>query len=366
MFKLLEGFDFNDALENNDIISDANVIYNQVSMSIYRDEIINIFKIYNYNNITIDTNIKNKISIEWYVKYMNYCIDITNIDDKLIIYINNYSEHSVKIVGDEIIPPKIINICKEIIKCTKYFFMTTKVEVVLCEDFNTDISKFNNLPTVTLGITELYFINEFIKLNYDVVFKLNESTKYSIFKNKNIIIKYFPDNYIKQTELSKTIQYINEHYISPKTFMFLILNYDYNNIKDFNNYFFTHIDLISRFNDNYIAYDKNNVNITKNDILFVYKNIINTSSRVKKEVGFKKIISKLNDTTNNSIAKFYSRLALGIMCMNIGDCSNNVINAILFNTQIKVDLDIFKAYYNKIIDDIIQHGPIYQIMKNTI
>lgn len=52
--------------------------------------------------------------------------------------------------------------------------------------------------------------------------------------------------------------------------------------------------------------------------------------------------------------------------MNIGDCSNNVINAILFNTQIKVDLDIFKAYYNKIIDDIIQHGPIYQIMKNTI
>lgn len=361
MVKLLEGFDFNDALENDINVADDNI--NQITQQIYINEILNIFKNYMFTKVIINKINNTNIIITANFKNETFCININNEDDKLIICHKNYNNYFVTIVNNKVIPHRIINVCKDLIKCNKQFFISNKVEVELCIDFNTEISKFNNLFTYILNNNDLYFINEFIKIGCDVVYKKYISTNnFQPLKNENIIILY-EDNSIPLTELKNVINYIDEHYMAPDTFMFISY---YNikqiyNIDDFDKYFFNGPNLI-KFNDNYISYDKNNVKVNSTDIQLVCRNVIEP---VKKESGLKKIISKIGNNPEG-IAKFYSRAVLSIIMLFNYNVNTFINNIIVYNKNIKFDPDIFKAYYNKIHDDIVQHGLIYQTIRKYL
>lgn len=371
---LTEGFDFNSALQN-DISDTIDNTYNQQinnNINYTIEDLIKKYKIIQKFNINIGTN---NISINYYCGKGNKGhISITNVKNKLIL------DFKQELDEDDSIELSIIDkvsFLKNLIKYTKIYYISDKIEVCLYINYRQYKQEFNNLYTISFNIDNLYFIHEFIKDGIDVVYKdlnkpknklfpfLNNSkNKFSTLKNKNIHIYYIDnarDIKLEHDELKNVLQYINEHYMSSKTFMFITYGYNYHdNIKDFNNYFFSHIDLNCKFNDNYISYDENEVKITETDVLLVCKHIITANSVTKKESGLKKIISNVS-----SIPKLYSRLVLGMLCLNIFQNYDVLIDIMInANKYHDIKLDIFKAYYNKIIDNIIQHGFIYQTMIN--
>lgn len=364
MDNILKGFDFNDALEN-DINDNIGSLSKQNMYNFQIDEIKQIFKKYGFKNIIIDI-VTNIISIKiYYRNNIIICINNNIVNNKLIIDIDQTMSY---------IRPQFfsgdnkINICKELIDCNKRYFVFDKIEIgIYFIQFNEHISKFNNLPTYTLYEDDLYFINSFIKIGCDVVYKKQVplgSNKFCPLKNENIIILYDYEEgkTISRSELKNVINYIDKHYMNQNTLMFMThyRKYIIYTIDDFDNQFFNGFNLF-KFNDKYIKYDKNNVKITDNDIQLVCKNVLNKHGE---ESGFKKITSTLGNTPAG-INKLYSRLALGFIFTNImSDKINSDI--ITFNKNIKFDIDIFKAYYNKIHDDIVNHGIIYKAIKKYI
>lgn len=370
MNNLREGFDFNVALEN-DINDNIDIFSNRVIYNSMIDGIKKIFKKYNKLkilniniNIFVDNDLNTIIINVYKDKEVKLSISINNVNNKFIMDINETLSDIT--LGGLLGNNGKINICKDIINFSKDYLNFDKIEIGIIVQ-NDNIYKFNNLHTCTLNSNNLYFIKNIIKFA-DIVFKISNSMQsynYNPIRNLNFFIdhawKYMAYRDIRPNELKSIINYINKHYISPGAFIFMKYDEDINNLKDLNTLFSNGFDVI-RFNDNDINYDKNDVNITESDIWLVCRNVI--KNKTKKLNNLIELVTNLYNNTTN-INKLYSRLALGIICLP--NYSNTILSNITnYNKNITFNSDIFKAYYNKIHDDIVQHGPIYQTIRENI
>ena len=367
MFNLSEGFDFNVALENdiNDTIDTLsnNLVYTSMISGIEK-----IFKKYNFknnnNNIFVDNDLNAIIINVQKDKEVRLSISISNVNDKFIMDINETLTDIT--LGGLLGNNGKINICKDIINYSKEQLKFDKIEIGIIIQ-NDNIYKFNNLNTCTLNSNDLYFIKNTIKFA-DIVFKISnnmQSYNYNPIINLNFIIdhawKYMAYRDIKPDELKSIINYINEHYITSNAFIFLKQDEDINNLADLDKSFSNGFDVI-RFNDNDINYDINKINIIESDIWLVCRTVIKNKTRKLNNL-IEMVTNLYNNTTN--ITKLYSRLALGIICLP--NYSNTILSNITnYNKNITFNSDIFKAYYNKIHDDIVQHGLIYQTIRKYL
>lgn len=382
IYKLIkEGFDFNNAIE--DSLNDNNTTLNDISNKLQFDNAIvklrSIIKVTSYNNseikvfndkqcIVIDfyktpnkPPLENSISIMflikndniqvYYQKYNDYMSDDMNVVTKITISFLQYLMD-------------VFNIKKHEIYIVKQVW-DTRLFVNHLNNYKTlqityKESKFL-LDMINNGFTNIHYIVDKARVNalsYDVTFIKPENIGNIIFTNSND----GNSEKIYTLDISKLFDYITTHDILPEKgyVLFDKMLIDTTITDEVIKY----LNLIAtcKFNDNATINASQNikVKITKDDVKRVIDNVMNVP-KYKENKGILKITQAIKD---NASHKLYARLVLSAIIS--GDIDTVLNQYKDFNKFVKVDVTTLKVYYNYVIDDIKNNGPIYNLILSNL
>lgn len=382
IYKLIkEGFDFNNAIE--DSLNDNNTTLNDISNKLQFDTAIvklrSIIKVTSYNNSEINVFndnqcivikfyktpqkplLENSISIMflikndniqvYYQKYNDYMSDDMNVVTKITISFLQYLMD-------------VFNIKKHEIYIVKQVW-DTRLFVNHLNNYKTlqityKESKFL-LDMINNGFTNIHYIVDKAGVNalsYDVTFIKPENIGNIIFTNSN---DGNSEN-IYTLDISKLFDYITTHDILPeKGYVLFNKMLIATTIKD---EVIKYLNLIAtcKFNDNATINASQNikVKITKDDVKRVIDNVMYVS-KFKENKGILKITQAIKD---NASHKLYARLVLSAILS--GDIDKILNQYEDFNKFVEIDVTTLKVYYNYVIEDIKNNGPIYNLILSNL
>lgn len=378
---LHEGFDFNDAIEDsqngnntlNDISNklqfDTAIVklhsiikstpYNNSEINVFNDNQCIVIKFYKTpqksllkNSISIMFLIKNDNIQVYYQKYNNdYMHDDMSVITKIIISFLQYLMD-------------VFNIKKHEIYIVKQVW-ETRLFVNHLNNYKTlqityKESKFL-LDMINNGFTNIHYIVDKAGVNalsYDVTFIKPENVGNIIFTNSN---DGNSEN-IYTLNISKLFDYITTHDILPeKGYVLFNKMLIATTITD---EVIKYLNLIAtcKFNDNATISASQNINvkITKADVKRVIDNVMYVS-KSKENNGILKITQAIKD---NASHKLYARLVLSAILS--GDIDKILNQYEDFNKFVEIDVTTLKVYYNYVIDDIKNNGPIYNLILSNL
>lgn len=377
---LHEGFDFNDAIEDsqngnntlNDISNklqfDTAIVklrsiikitsYNNSEIKVFNDKqciVIDFYKTPNKppleNSISIMFLIKNDNIQVYYQKYNDYMSDDMNVVTKITISFLQYLMD-------------VFNIKKHEIYIVKQVW-DTRLFVNHLNNYKTlqityKESKFL-LDMINNGFTNIHYIVDKAGVNalsYDVTFIKPENIGNIIFTNSND----GNSEKIYTLDISKLFDYITTHDILPeKGYVLFNKMLIATTITD---EVIKYLNLIAtcKFNDNATINASQNikVKITKDDVKRVIDNVMYVS-KFKENKGILKITQAIKD---NASHKLYARLVLSAILS--GDIDKILNQYEDFNKFVEIDVTTLKVYYNYVIDDIKNNGPIYNLILSNL
>lgn len=378
---LREGFDFNNAIE--DSLNDNNTTLNDISNKLQFDNAIvnlrSIIKTSPYNNSEIKVfndnqcivikfyktpqkpPLENSISIMflikndniqvYYQKYNDYMHDDMSVITKITISFLQYLMSAFNIKNHE------IYIVKQV--------WDTRLFVNHLNNYKTlqityKESKFL-LDMINNGFTNIHYIVDKAGVNalsYDVTFIKPENVGNIIFTNSN---DGNSEN-IYTLNISKLFDYITTHDILPeKGYVLFNKMLIATTITD---KVIKYLNLIAtcKFNDNATINASQNikVKITKDDVKRVIDNVMYVS-KSKENNGILKITQAIKD---NASHKLYARLVLSAILS--GDIDKILNQYKDFNKFVEIDVTTLKVYYNYVIEDIKNNGPIYNLILSNL
>lgn len=377
---LHEGFDFNDAIEDsqngnntlNDISNklqfDTAIVklhsiikstpYNNSEINVFNDNQCIVIKFYKTpqkppleNSISIMFLIKNDNIQVYYQKYNDYMHDDMSVITKIIISFLQYLMD-------------VFNIKKHEIYIVKQVW-DTRLFVNHLNNYKTlqityKESKFL-LDMINNGFTNIHYIVDKAGVNalsYDVTFIKPENVGNIIFTNSN----GGNSENIYTLNISKLFDYITTHDILPeKGYVLFNKMLIATTITD---EVIKYLNLIAtcKFNDNATISASQNINvkITKADVKRVIDNVMYVS-KSKENNGILKITQAIKD---NASHKLYARLVLSAILS--GDIDKILNQYEDFNKFVEIDVTTLKVYYNYVIDDIKNNGPIYNLILSNL
>lgn len=375
-----EGFDFNDAIEDsqnynntlndisnklqfdNAIVKLHSIIkstpYNNSEINVFNDNQCIVIKFYKTpqkppleNSISIMFLIKNDNIQVYYQKYNDYMHDDMSVITKIIISFLQYLMD-------------VFNIKKHEIYIVKQVW-DTRLFVNHLNNYKTlqltyKESKFL-LDMINNGFTNIHYIVDKAGVNalsYDVTFIKLENVGNIIFTNSN---DGNSEN-IYTLNISKLFDYITTHDILPeKGYVLFNKMLIATTITD---EVIKYLNLIAtcKFNDNATINASQNikVKITKDDVKRVIDNVMYVS-KSKENNGILKITQAIKD---NASHKLYARLVLSAILS--GDIDKILNQYKDFNKFVEIDVTTLKVYYNYVIDDIKNNGPIYNLILSNL
>lgn len=378
---LHEGFDFNNAIEDSQ--NDNNATLNDISNKLqfdtavvklrsiikptpYINSKINVFNdnqciVIRFYKTPQELPLENSISIMflienyniqvYYKKYNDYMPDDMNVVTKITISFLQYLMSEFNIKNHE------IYIVKQV--------WDTRLFVNHLNNYKTlqityKESKFL-LDMINNGFTNIHYIVDKAGVNalsYDVTFIKPENVGNIIFTNS----KDGSSENIYTLDISKLFDYITTHDILPvKGYvlfdkMLIATTITEEVIK--------YLNLIAtcKFNDNATISASQNikVKITKADVKRVIDNVMNVP-KFKENKGILKITQAIKD---NASHKLYARLVLSAILS--GDIDKILNQYEDFNKFVEIDVTTLKVYYNYVIDDIKNNGPIYNLILSNL
>lgn len=378
---LKEGFDFNNAIEdsqndNNTTLNDISnklqfdtaivklrsiikpTPYDNSGIGVFNDKqciIIDFYKTPNKppleNSISIMFLIKNDNIQVYYQKYNDYMSDDMNVVTKIIISFLQYLMDAFNIKKHEIYMVKQV--------------WDTRLFVNHLNNYKTlqityKESKFL-LDMINNGFTNIHYIVDKAGVNalsYDVTFIKPENIGNIIFTNSN---DGNSEN-IYTLDISKLFDYITTHDILPeKGYVLFNKMLIATTITD---EVIKYLNLIAtcKFNDNATINASQNikVKITKDDVKRVIDNVMYVS-KFKENKGILKITQAIKD---NASHKLYARLVLSAILS--GDIDKILNQYEDFNKFVEIDVTTLKVYYNYVIEDIKNNGPIYNLILSNL
>lgn len=378
---LNEGFDFNNAIEDsqngnntlNDIFNKLQfdnaiiklrsliktTLYNNSEIEVFNDKPCIVIDFYNTPN---KTQLENSISIMfiiendniqvYYAKYNDYMPDDMNVITKITISFIQYLMNEFNIKNYKIYIVKQVWETRLLWQRGLNNYKTIKISY--------KESKFL-LDMINNGFTNIQYIVDksgINSLSYEHTFIKPENVGNIIFTNSNEIKS---DN-IYTLDISKLFDYITTHDILPEKGdvlfdkMLIAVTITDDVIK--------YLNLIAtcKFNDNATVSASQNINvkITKADVKRVIDNVMYVS-KSKENKGILKITQAIKD---NASHKLYARLVLSAIIS--GDIYTILNQYKDFNKFVELDVTTLKVYYNYVIDDIKNNGPIYNLILSNL
>lgn len=377
---LHEGFDFNNAIEDS---QNGNNTLNDISSKLQFDNAIvnlrSIIKTTPYNNSEIKVFNDNQcIVIDFYKTPKKPPLE-SGISIMFIIENDNiqlyYAKHNDYIHDD-------INVITKIsISFLQYLmsgFNIKNYKIYIVKqiwDTRLFVNHLNNYKTLKITYKESKFLLDMINngftniqyivnktgvnaLSYDHTFIKPENVGNIIFTNSN---DGNSEN-IYTLDISKLFDYITTHDILPEKGyvlfdkMLIAITITDDVIK--------YLNLITtcKFNDNATINASQNikVKITKADVKRVIDNVMYVS-KSKENNGILKITQAIKD---NASHKLYARLVLSAILS--GDIDKILNQYKDFNKFVEIDVTTLKIYYNYVIDDIKNNGPIYNLILSNL
>lgn len=217
------------------------------------------------------------------------------------------------------------------------------------------------LDMINNGFTNIQYIvdKEGINtLSYDHTFIKPENVGNIIFTNSSGVNS---DN-IYTLNISKLFDYITTHDILPeKGYVLFNKMLIATTITD---EVIKYLNLIAtcKFNDNATVSASQNINvkITKADVKRVIDNVMYVS-KSKENKSILKITQAIKD---NASHKLYARLVLSAILS--GDIDKILNQYEDFNKFVEIDVTTLKVYYNYVIDDIKNNGPVYNLILSNL
>lgn len=380
-YKLIkEGFDFNNAIEDsqndnntlndisnklqfdNAIVKLRSIIkttpYNNSEIKVFTDKQCIIINFYNIpNNTELDNNISIMFIIEndniqvYYQKFNDYMSDDMSIITKITITFLQYlmSEFNIK---------------NHKIYIVKYAW-DTRLFVNHLNNYKTIKTTYKEskflLDMINNGFTNIQYIIDksgSSALSYDNTFIKPENIGNIVFTNSN----EGNSEKIYTLDISKLFNYITTYDILPEKGYVL---FDKMQIATtITDEVIKYLNLIAtcKFNDNATINASQNikVKITKDDVKRVIDNVMNVP-KYKENKGILKITQAIKD---NASHKLYARLVLSAILS--GDIDKILNQYEDFNKFVDIDVTTLKVYYNYVIEDIKNNGPIYNLILSNL
>lgn len=364
-----EGFDFNSVLDstnNNDIISN-------ISNKLSTDNIINVIKNafessqnYKYSKFTVSED-KRIIVVNTTLLYSEYQQLQTRfiIEEDDTIYVDYKDCRNIK-VSVEI--TKLISQILENIKKRLVFSFKCKIRIINQYYITTYTSDINGLTTLNISYSKVCFIIGMVKNGYKDISILTDNMGLTTDIDKNNLEYYnFGNIVIDKSTLNIDFidndiikDFINyaQTYMLPDSGYVLLSPLPVNSMDTA--LLFTYLDKVKlcKFNDkNTLTTMKHTkFKITSAEVKLMCRNILyNNTERLSETIN--KLTAKI---TLDKLDKFYIRIVLAsIFSGNIDNIMENYKSYIYYYKN-KLNPDMLKAYYNYVIDDIRNYGPIYK------
>lgn len=363
-----EGFDFNSVLDstnNNDIISN-------ISNKLSTDNIINVIKNafessqnYKYSKFTVSED-KRIIVVNTTLLYSEYQHLRTRfiIEEDDTIYIDYIDCGSIK---DSMEITKLISQILENIKKLLVFSFKCKIRIINQYYITTYTSDINGLTTLNISYSTVCFIIGMVKNGYKDISILTDNMGLTTDIDKNNLEYYNFGNIVidKSTlninridnDIIKDFINYAQTYMLPDSGYVLLSPLPVNSIDTA--LLFTYLDKVKlcKFNDkNTLTTMKHTkFKITSAEVKLMCRNILyNNTERLSETIN--KLTAKI---TLDKLDKFYIRIVLvSIFSGNIANIMENY-KSYTYYYKNKLNPDVLKAYYNYVIDDIRNYGPIY-------
>lgn len=364
-----EGFDFNSVLDstnNNDIISN-------ISNKLSTDNIINVIKStfessqnYKYSKFTVSED-KRIIVVNTTLLYSEYQQLRTRfiIEEDDTIYVDYKDCGNIK-VSVEI--TKLISQILENIKKLLVFSFKCKIRIINQYYITTYTSNINGLTTLNISYSKVCFIIGMVKNGYKDISILTDNMGLTTDIDKNNL-EYYNFGNIVINKGTLNIDFIDNDIIKDfinyaQTYMlpdsgYVLLSPLPKNSSD-TALLFTYLDKVKlcKFNDkNTLTTMKHTkFKITSAEVKLMCKNILyNNTEELSRTIN--KLTFKIS---RDKLDKFYIRIVLAsIFSGNIHHIMEHY-NSYAPYYKNELDPDVLKAYYNYVIDDIKNYGPIYK------
>ena len=363
-----EGFDFNSVLDstnNNDIISN-------ISNKLSTDNIINVIKStfessqnYKYSKFTVSED-KRIIVVNTTLLYSEYQHLRTRfiIEEDDTIYIDYIDCGSIK---DSMEITKLISQILENIKKLLVFSFKCKIRIINQYYITTYTSDINGLTTLNISYSTVCFIIGMVKNGYKDISILTDNMGLTTDIDKNNLEYYNFGNIVidKSTlninridnDIIKDFINYAQTYMLPDSGYVLLSPLPVNSIDTA--LLFTYLNKVKlcKFNDkNTLTTMKHTkFKITSAEVKLMCRNILyNNTERLSETIN--KLTAKI---TLDKLDKFYIRIVLAsIFSGNIANIMEKY-KSYTYYYKNKLNPDVLKAYYNYVIDDIRNYGPIY-------
>lgn len=363
-----EGFDFNSVLDN----TNKDDIINNISNKLSTDNIINVIKNafnssqnYKYSKFTVSED-KRIIVVNTTLLYSEYQHLRTRfiIEEDNTIYIDYIDCGSIK---DSMEITKLISQILENIKKLLVFSFKCKIRIINQYYITTYTSDINGLTTLNISYSTVCFIIGMVKNGYKDISILTDNMGLTTDINKNNLEYYNFGNIVidKSTlninridnDIIKDFINYAQTYMLPDT-GYVLLSPLPKNSSD-TALLFTYLDKVKlcKFNDkNTLTTMKHTkFKITSAEVKLMCRNILyNNTERLSETIN--KLTAKI---TLDKLDKFYIRIVLAsIFSGNIANIMEKY-KSYTYYYKNKLNPDVLKAYYNYVIDDIRNYGPIY-------
>ncbi len=364
-----EGFDFNSVLDN----TNKDDIINNISNKLSIDNIINVIKNafnssqnYKYSKFTVSED-KRIIVVNTTLLYSEYQQLQTRfiIEEDDTIYVDYKDCGNIK-VSVEI--TKLISQILENIKKLLVFSFKCKIRIINQYYITTCTSNINGLTTLNISYSNVCFIIGMVKNGYKDISILTDNMGLTTDIDKNNLEYYNFGNIVinKDTlnidfidnDIIKDFINYAQTYMLPDSGYVLLSPLPVNSMDTA--LLFTYLDKVKlcKFNDkNTLTTMKHTkFKITSAEVKLMCKNILyNNTERLSETIN--KLTAKI---TLDKLDKFYIRIVLAsIFSGNIANIMEKYKSYIYYYKN-KLNPDVLKAYYNYVIDDIRNYGPIYK------
>lgn len=364
-----EGFDFNSVLDN----TNKDDIINNISNKLSTDNIINVIKNafnssqnYKYSKFTVSED-KRIIVVNTTLLYSETQQLQTRfiIEEDDTIYVDYKDCGNIK-VSVEI--TKLISQILENIKKLLVFSFKCKIRIINQYYITTYTSNINGLTTLNISYSNVCFIIGMVKNGYKDISILTDIMGLTTDIDKNNLEYYNFGNIVINKD-TLNIDFIDNDIIKDfinyaQTYMlpdsgYVLLSPLPVNIMD-TALLFTYLDKVKlcKFNDkNTLTTMKHTkFKITSAEVKLMCKNILyNNAVRLSETIN--KLTAKI---TLDKLDKFYIRIVLAsIFSGNIANIMEKY-KSYTYYYKNKLNPDVLKAYYNYVIDDIKNYGPIYK------
>ena len=367
---IAEQFDFNNVLDNS---NSNDEIINNISNTLALDSIINVIKNtfetthdYKFSKFTISDD-KRIIVVNTTLIYSDYQQLQTRfiINEDNTIYVDYIDGGSNKDVI------KITKLISQILQNIQKLLVTPckcKIRIITPYYISTYNSDINGLTTLHISYSKVCFIIGMVKNGYKDISILTDNMGLTTVIDKNNLQYYdfgnilinkgsIPMNSIDNNIIKDFIEYV-QFYMLPEDGYVLFRSLPpsiYNDTAPFFTYF--NKVALCKFNDKETlsTMQHTKFKITDAEVKLMCKNFL-----FKNTENLDKTINKLTaKITLDKLDKFYVRIVLAsILSGNIYILEN--YNKYMHYFKNALDPTLLKAYYNYVIDDIRNYGPIYK------